>query len=192
MKRNLYLSLAAMMMSSAAWADIIRINDLTEGPSVTLINDIPTQAGSISNVLVTGETVTFTYTLPVPLVFPGNFNSFRQLLDGPGSDDPAGGVSDIFRAVWAQGSPTAFITFSSDPDMISVVGATQLPSITENGSFQSVVTIAPLNLDFQVASDVPEPSLLGYAGMLFVFAVGLFRWRQSKSLTGEFRFGDDR
>src|SRR5260370_33236059 len=101
MKRTpLYLSLAAMMMSSAAWADVIQINDLTESPSVTLINNIPSQPGSISNLSVVGETVTFTYTLPAGLVFGGNFNSFRQLLDGPGGDDPVGGVSDSFLSAW--------------------------------------------------------------------------------------------
>src|SRR5260370_34302273 len=101
MKRTpLYLSLAAMMMSSAAWADVIQINDLTESPSVTLINNIPSQPGSISNLSVVGETVTFTYTLPAGLVFGGNFTSFRHMLDGPGVDDPAGGVRVILRARW--------------------------------------------------------------------------------------------
>jgi hypothetical protein len=179
MKRKpLYLSLAAMMISPAAWADIIQINDLTEGPSVTLINNIPAQPGSISNVEVVGETVTFTYTLPAGLVFGGNFNFFRQMLDGPGGEDPTGGVSDIFRAVWLQGASTAAISFSSDPDTIPVDGAGQLPSITENGAFQSVVTVGVLNLDFQVASDVPEPSsLLGCAGALSAIAVGIYRRR---------------
>ena len=180
MKRTpLYLSLAALMMSSAAWADIVRINDLTESPTVTLINDIPSQPGSISNVVVVGETVTFTYTLPVNFIFGGNFNAYRQMLDGPGGDDPTGAVSDIFRAVWLQGASTAAISFSSDPDVISIIGATQLPDITENGAFQSVVTVAPLSLDFQVASDVPEPSsLLGCAGMLSAITFALYRRRR--------------
>jgi hypothetical protein len=177
-RKRLYLSLAAMMMSSAAWADVIQINDLTEGPSVTLINNIPSQPGSISNLSVVGETVTFTYILPAGLVFGGNFNSFREMLDGPGGDDPVGGVSDIFRAVWLQGASTAAISFSSDPDTIQVDGATQLPSITENGAFQSVVTVGVLNLDFQVASDVPEPSsLLVCAGALSAITVGIYRRR---------------
>jgi hypothetical protein len=177
--RPIYLGLAAILMSGAAWADIVQINDLTEAPTVTLINDIPSQAGSISNVVVDGETVTFTYTLPPGLVFGGNFNSYRQLLDPPGGDDPAGGVSDIFLATWAQGGTTAAVRFSSDPDEISIDGATQLPDITENGAFQSVVTIGALNLDFQVASDVPEPSsLLGCAGILSALTLGIYRRRR--------------
>jgi hypothetical protein len=172
--------LAALVISSAAWADIVRINDLTEAPSVTLINNIPTQAGSISNLVVAGETVTFTYTLPAGVVFGGNFNAFRQMLDGLGGEDPVGTVSDVFRAVWAQGASTAAVSFSSDPDTISVVGATQLPSITENGAFQSVVTIGALNLDFQVASDVPEPSagVLGCLGIVFLVSIGFYKRRR--------------
>src|SRR5260370_33022203 len=100
MKRKpLYLSLAAMMISPAAWADIIQINDLTEGPSVTLINNIPSQPGSISNVEGVGETVTFTYSLPAGLVFGGNVKFFRQMVDGQGGADPAAGGTDMFRAV---------------------------------------------------------------------------------------------
>jgi hypothetical protein len=175
----LYFSLAAMMMSSAAWADIVQINDLTEGPSVTLIHNIPSQSGTISNVAVDGEIVTFTYTLPPNLVFGGNFNSFRQMIEGPGSDDPAGGVSDIFRAVWAAGGSTAAVSFSSDPNVIPLDDATQLPSIIETGAFQSVVTVGAVNLDFQVASDaVPEPSSLLACAVLSAITVAVYRRRR--------------
>lgn len=183
-RRLLYFSVAAMMMSGVASADILQINDLTDGLSVNLINNIPGQQGSISNVVVLGETVTFTYTLPAGLVFGANFNSFRNMLEGPLGDDdqPPGAVSDVFRAVWSQGGTTAAVSFSSDPDSISLDGATQLASITENGAFQSVVTVGAVNLDFQVASDVPEPStLLECAGALFAFAAGLHRWRRRRS-----------
>jgi hypothetical protein len=128
---------------------------------------------------VDGETVTFTYTLPANLTFGGNFNAYRQMLEGqPDGDSLASGVSDIFRAVWLQGASTAAISFSSDPDTIPLDDATKLPDIMESGAFQSVVTVPTLNLDFQVASDVPEPSsLLGCAGILSAITVGLYRRR---------------
>jgi hypothetical protein len=184
-QKSLYLSLAALIMSSAAWADIIQIDDLTDGPTVSLINNVPSQpasvsqSGSISNLVVDGETVTFTYTLPANLTFGGNFNAYRQMLEGqPDGDSLASGVSDIFRAVWLQGASTAAISFSSDPDTIPLDDATKLPDIMESGAFQSVVTVPTLNLDFQVASDVPEPSsLLGCAGILSAITVGLYRRR---------------
>jgi hypothetical protein len=180
MKRILvYLSLATIMPCVAS-ADIIQINDLTETLSVTLVPN-SAAVGTISALAITGETVTFTYNLPAGLVFGGNFNSFRDMLEGPGEDTPAGSVSDIFRAVWAQGSPTAAVSFSSDPDMISVDGATQLPSITEIGGFQSVVTVGALNLDFQVASDVPEPyTALECAGGFLAIVAGLYSRRRGR------------
>ena len=71
MKRILvYLSLATIIPCVAS-ADIVRINDLTETLSVTLVPN-SAAVGSISNLAITGETVTFTYTLPAGLVFGGN------------------------------------------------------------------------------------------------------------------------
>ena len=177
MKRILvYLSLATIMPCVAS-ADIVRINDLTETLSVTLVPN-SAAVGSISNLAITGETMTFTYTLPAGLVFGGNFNSFRNLLEGPGEDMPAGSVSDVFLAVWSAGAASAAVSFSSDPAMISVGNATPLPSMNESGGFQSVVTVGAVNLDFQVASDVPEPyTVLECVGGLTAIVAGVY-WRR--------------
>jgi hypothetical protein len=182
----LFLPLGAMMMSSVARADIVRISDGSETLSASLVNDIPNQVGSISTPVINQalELVSFTYTLPVGITFGNTVDQYRQMIDPVGDDTP-GKISDIFRVMWQAGGRTASITFASDldnnlPPSLDITGSTQLPNIVENGDFQEVNrSTGATTVIFQVSSDVPEPSsLLLMAGGIMLLAISILKHRQ--------------
>ena len=170
--RNCYLALIALTaFSMGAHADIvldtqgsaglgadpftiILIRDASGEPlSVSLGQD---KKGTLSNINVSGELMTFDYTLPGTGTW-GTFplDGFIDLLDGST-------VSDIFRIQFDANSATAHITFASDTayDTGGSVHFADLPETPGAGPYTVAEFAATGNGDINGAFvvDTPEPS----------------------------------
>ena len=173
------LVLALMgLLTGISWAGAIvnvRIDDLTDTPSVTLQFAPPNLAPTILPDTA-GEFLHF--TLPVsPIQL--SIISYSDLFE----DFIGGALSDRFLLTYAAGSNTVDLKFASDPATIILPpGASNFVNRVEDGTFQFVGVIGIY--DFFVRSDradVPAPAtalLLG-SGLIALAGAALRRGRRS-------------
>ena len=159
-------------ITTAYAGDIIRIDDLTDNLSVNIINETSggdqSGGGTLSNIRIDGELLTFDYTLPRSGPWAYSDQWVRLM-------EPGGGVSDIFYLNPINGTSLAHITFASDPATLTIPAGIQPLDMMETGDWQLVnETFGVVNpLDFQVRSDVPEPVTLLLLGLGLAGLVGL-------------------
>src|SRR5262249_2229835 len=111
MRRVLLFVSLCLVVSSAGWADILKIDDRSDTLTAFLeVND--PHIGTISKPEVRGEVLLVTYTLPVGFLFAADYHVFRQLVNGPRTDDTSGTVSDMWVIVAHQSSNSAGICFA--------------------------------------------------------------------------------
>ncbi len=149
----LFVAILALM-SSAARADLIQIDDLGKSIVVTFTS---TGYGSIGAITNTGESVIIPYTL-TGSTWAGDTFIATQLID-----HPFGNVSGLWTFRTFDGTPNTLITFASDPADLSVPpGALLLGSIVATGSYQRLIQ-GFVNVD--VRSYVPEPGSMALLGL---------------------------
>lgn len=169
--RNCYLALIALTaFSMGAHADImlntqgsaglgtdpftiVLIRDAGGPVSVSLGQD---KKGTLSNINVSGELMTFDYTLPGTGTWGlFSFDGFLDLLDGST-------VSDVFRIQFDANSATAHVTFASDT-AYDTGTSQQFPGIQEVPGV-GLYTVAPItatgngDINGAFVVDTPEPS----------------------------------
>jgi hypothetical protein len=123
------------------------------------------------------------YTLPAGTVWTSAAIFFADFTEPPGSDDPAGTLSDryVITQQFNGIANQALIQYDSDPIALQVpTGAIPTGfSGVEAGAFQ-VVDVATnrdngFTLVVEAASDVPEPSLILPLGASVVFLTTIAR-----------------
>jgi hypothetical protein len=148
--RVVLILIASGMTSAAGRADFIRIDDSKNGnPVITTDN-----SAALTIITISPEFVHFTFKESVAASVTNT--SFRDLLESDGS------VSDRFIITQTQGSPVLDLRFGSDPQLLLIQpppGATQLTSLSEDGTFQQVfkfVSSEAQATSYLAKSDFPE------------------------------------
>jgi hypothetical protein len=176
--------------STTARADIIRIDDLTEGPpTVTAFDNQgnPLRNPPITNLTASSELLSFDYTSPGG-PFGASAVFYHDFLEPPSSNGTPGAVSDRFILTVTQGSPDYHVEFSSDPTLLPVpIGATKFADRVEDGTFQGEakrVDSSGMTIDlFEARSDVdavPEPSTLSLFVLGGLTLAGHGWWRRQR------------
>lgn len=158
--------------------DQIIIRDYSEGPlSVTLVT-IGSEPGSISNVVINGEQLTFTYDLASGGTWNDNYDFYTQLFDASGA------VSDTFRVQTIKYTAEADITFASGT--LLNVGSSKPSGFSglEQTGFNVLADFGPQppsagDISGEFIVDTPEPSgLMGLAlGLACLALASRRRWQ---------------
>jgi hypothetical protein len=171
-----YLLACATLTITGAWADEVRISDLTDvAISVAYIGS----GATIQNLVVDQAQETMSFNVVLNNGVWGTFDAYGQLRETAG-----GAISDLERLI-ANGTNSAAVTFSSDPGSINLGNSTLFSDQVEDGTFQLVIgtsgVVNPLN--FTVGSDVetPEPSSLAGCALL-LFGAAFLKYRRRRAI----------
>ena len=164
------------LVTRDGWAgvvNLVRIDDLTDTPSVTVLGAPPIPTPTILPDTA-GEFLHF--TLPVPSTSQGTkiYSDFFE-------DVVGGTLSDRLLITSVANSSIVDVQFASDPATITLPeGAVNFLSLVEDGTFQPAGGF--FIYDFQVRSDrsdVPAPATLLLLGSGLA-ALGGARWRRCR------------
>ena len=155
----------------------VKIDDLTDTPTVTVFDGSFPASFLISGLSTSGELLQF--TLPLSGGIP-NESHYSDLFE-----DHLGGIlSDRLVAIVSSDGNSLGVKFASDPNVLDIpANAIHETDQVENGLFQPLFTVSDdLSYTFQVRSDVvetPAPATLlligsGLAGL------GALGWRRKR------------